>query len=128
MVKGLFLILLQSFSIALCSAQIRPKTSDYLHFFDQNECCKDLKQYDRILIIHFDFCHPDSYCGDTAKIKSLVSNSDFLLIDTLYNSFIPDYITGKKYAFVSREQLQRKGLYYIKPVLIRTNRKKIKFL
>ena len=124
----LLLFIFLQFSLTHVNSQNICSTSEYIHFFDENTCCKNLNQYKSVLIIHFDFCEPDSYCGDTAKIQSLLSKAEFILIDTLYNSHVPDYVSGKNYSFVNRVQLQRKGLYHSRPILLRPRKTKIKLL
>lgn len=89
-------------------------------------------QVEQILILHFDYCSSNSYCKDTAKIErfiSKLSNKDLLIIDTLYDSTLPEYVLSfPNIMFISRIDLQRKGLFHDKPILIRRKKSKVRYL
>ncbi len=76
----------------------------------------NLNNYDYIFLMHFDYCAPDSKCGDTLKIVEFIEKpkgKKMLLIDTQYNSIIPKYINTNniEVKFISREIMQRRGIH-----------------
>lgn len=112
------------------SAQVRER-SEYISYFGTNNNPEVIASARNILVLHFDFCSVDSYCKDTTTIIKFINRlapSDIIVIDTLYNSEIPSFLKAMKIIFVNRTEMQRKGLYSEKPILIKKNKKKVKLL
>lgn len=94
----------------------------------------EVSKYRKILIYHFDYCSPYSYCNYPRKIKKIILKlnpaKDLLIVDTLNNSDIPAYIMNLnfKYRFLNRITSQKKGLFSDRPLLLIPRRKKVKEL
>lgn len=107
---------------------------DYVNFIEEFTplTVNEIDNYSKIYFVRFDYCSGTDYCGKqnfSKLVDTTAMTSTLFLVDTLYQkSILPSYMCNKNIIYISREKLERKGIFSNHTILLVPKKRKIKKL
>ncbi len=131
MIKSISIIILTSLTF-LVNAQL--SKDKHLQFIADNSILtlNSLKDFDQIYFVRFDYCGASKYCGKskfTDLLDSTPMTKTLFVIDTAFSkNEMPSIMENKTIIYVDRERMMRAGLFSGRTALLRSKKKKVKWL